>query len=83
MLIKMHMDGGANRSVTDDLRLLNNVRNITPYVMSGAQKDDASIVCTKVGYISLMCQGQGVIKVRTFFSPDIAETIISPRYYSI
>jgi len=55
MLIKMHMDGGANRSVTDDLRLLNEVKNINPYVMSGAQKDDASIVCTKVGYITLMC----------------------------
>ena len=78
MHIKMHMDGGANRSVTDDIRLLNNVKNIQPYVMSGAQKDDASIVCTKVGYIKLMCQGHGSIKVKTFYSPDIAETIISP-----
>ena len=78
MQIKMHMDGGANRSVTDDIRLLNEVRNIKPYVMSGAQKDDASIICTKVGFITLLCQGHGSIKVRTFYSPDIAETIISP-----
>ena len=31
--IRMHMDSGANRSITDDDRLLYDVRNIAPYYM--------------------------------------------------
>ena len=76
--IRMHLDGGANRSVTDDLKLLHDVREISQYTMHGAQKGDPSIVCTKVGHIKLMCRGRGVINVRTFFSPDVSETILSP-----
>ena len=76
--LRMHLDGGANRSVTDDIRLLHDVRNISPYVMHGAQKGEPTISCSKVGYIKLMCRGRGVINVRTFYSPDISETILSP-----
>ena len=76
--IRMHLDGGANRSVTDDLRLLNNIRNIPDYSMYGAQKGEATIRCTRVGYMKLMCRGRGVINVKTFYSPDISETILSP-----
>jgi len=53
--IRMHLDGGANRSVTsNDLRLLNNIRNIPDYSMYGAQKGEATIRCTKVGYMKLI-----------------------------
>ena len=76
--IRMHLDGGANRSVTDDLRLLNNIRTIPEYNMFGAQKGEATIRCTKVGYMKLMCRGRGVVNVKTFYSPDISETILSP-----
>jgi len=76
--IRMHLDGGANRSVTDDLRLLNNIRNIPDYTMFGAQKGEATIKCTKVGYMKLMCRGRGVLNVKTFYSPNISETILSP-----
>ena len=76
--LRMHLDGGANRSVTDDLRLLNNVRSIPKYTMHGAQKGEGDIICTKIGYIKLMCRGRGVINVRTFYSPNISETILSP-----
>jgi len=76
--IRMHLDGGANRSVTDDIRLLNNVRNIPEYSMFGAQKGAANIRCTKVGFMKLMCRGKGVLNVKTFYSPDISETILSP-----
>ena len=76
--MRMHLDGGANRSVTDDLRLLNSVRDIPEYRMHGAQKGEADITCTKVGYLKLMCRGRGVINVRTFYSPHISETILSP-----
>ena len=74
----MHLDGGVNRSVTDDIRLLHNVRNIPEYVMHGAQKDGPIINCNKVGYLKLMCRGRGVLNVKTYYSPDVSETILSP-----
>lgn len=49
--IRLHMDSGANRSVTDDERLLYEVRDIKPYCMQGAQSGDADIICTKLGYM--------------------------------
>ena len=76
--IRMHLDGGANRSVTDDLRLLHNIRNIPKYEMHGAQKGEPSITCTKIGFIQLMCRGRGVLNVKTYYSPNISETILSP-----
>jgi len=76
--LRMHLDGGANRSVTDDIRLLHNVRNIPEYIMHGAQKDNPIIYCNKVGYLKLMCRGRGVINVKTYFSPNVSETILSP-----
>ena len=76
--LRMHLDGGANRSVTDDLRLLHDVRNISNYAMHGAQKGEPTISCSKVGYIKLICRGRGVINVRTYYSPDVSETILSP-----
>ena len=78
ILIKMHMDGGANRSVTNDPRLLHNIKTISPYPMNGAQSGPADIICTKKGYLRLLCDGRGVIEVEMYYSPNIAETIISP-----
>jgi len=46
--------------------------------MFGAQKGGSNIVCSKVGYIKLMCGGRGVINVKTNYSPDVSETILSP-----
>lgn len=54
--LRMHLDGGANRSVTDDLRLLHDVRDISDYVMYGEQKGDPTIKCRKVGFIKLMVE---------------------------
>ena len=76
--IRMHMDSGANRSITDDDRLLYDVRKIEPYYMHGAQSGEADIVCTKVGFLRLACQGGGSIQVKVFYSPNISETILSP-----
>ena len=78
ILIKMHMDGGANRSVTNDLRLLHDIQKIEPYAMKGAQNGPADIICQKKGILRLICQGRGVIEIKTYFSPHVAETIISP-----
>ena len=76
--IRMHMDSGANRSITDDDRLLYDVRKIEPYYMHGAQSGEADIVCTKVGFLRLACRGGGSVKVKVFYSPNISETILSP-----
>jgi len=76
--IRMHMDSGANRSITYDDRLLYDVRKIEPYYMHGAQSGEADIVCTKVGFLRLACQGGGSIQIKVFYSPNISETILSP-----
>ena len=78
ILIKMHMDGGANRSVTNDERLLHNIRTIQPYPMKGAQNGPADIICSKKGHLRLICEGRGVIEVDMYYSPNVEETIISP-----
>lgn len=48
--LKLHIDGGANRSITNDLTLLLWQKNIKPYYMSSASQSD-SICCTAVGYL--------------------------------
>ena len=78
ILIKMHMDGGANRSVTNDERLLHDIRRIPTYKMRGAQNGPADIICNKKGVLRLLCEGRGVIEVETYYSPHVSETIISP-----
>ena len=75
--IRVHIDGGANRSITNDERLLHNVRNIKQYNMSGAD-GKPTITCTKVGYFRMMSEGYGVIHVKMYYSPEVSETIASP-----
>lgn len=73
--IRMHMDSGANQSITNDNRLLYDVRKIEPYYMYGTKNGEADIICTKVGYLHLACRGGGTVKVKVLYSPNISETL--------
>jgi hypothetical protein len=48
--IRLHIDGGANRSITNDHSLLLQFRNNKPYHMSTAG-GDTDITCTGLGYL--------------------------------
>ena len=76
--IKIHIDGGSNRSVTPSLELLDNITDIPPYHMFGASSDEVALTCTKVGVLRLPCNNHAVLPIRTYYSPQADETIISP-----
>ena len=76
--IKIHIDGGSNRSVTPSLELLDNITDIPPYHMFGASSDEVALTCNKVGVLRLPCNNHAVLPIRTYYSPQADETIISP-----
>ena len=68
-------DGGANRSLTNNISLLHTYWNIEPYMIGGI---GACVTCTKKGPFHLKCDDGSVIRVEMFFSADYTETIILP-----
>ena len=77
--IRIHIDGGSNRSVTPDLRLLEDVQDIPPYHMHGASTHDIALTCTKVGTMKIVCVDDAIPKIHTYYAPTANETIVSPR----
>lgn len=76
--IQWHVDGGSNRSITNDLTLLTDTRNITPHPINSIQKDEPALICTKAGFLNLRTNEGAVIRVRTFYSEASDDTILSP-----
>ena len=66
--LKLHIDGGSNRSVTPDLHLLDNVTEILPYHMLGANSETIALTCTKVGTLKVPCIDNAVLRIHTYFS---------------
>jgi hypothetical protein len=75
--IKLHIDGGANRSITNDINLLINYKNIKTYRMSSAGGEN-DIACTGVGYLPWRSDTGETILIKCYFSQNAPETIISP-----
>jgi hypothetical protein len=75
--IKLHIDGGANRSITNDINLLLNYKNIKTYRMSSAGGEN-DIACTGVGYLPWRSDTGETILIKCYFSQNAPETIISP-----
>lgn len=75
---QLHIDGGANRSITNDSSILLNYRNIKPYTMSGVNKDEAAIICTGIGYLPWRAPDGATLLVKCYYSSNAADTIISP-----
>lgn len=49
--VRVHVDGGANRSITNDSGHLLSYRNIKKYPMAGVAAGEAALMCTGVGYL--------------------------------
>jgi hypothetical protein len=76
--VRIHVDGGANRSLTNDKSLLIKFKNIKRYPMAGVSSDGPALVCTGVGYLPWQADTGQIVLVKCYYSSDAADTIISP-----
>ncbi len=72
------MDGGANRSVTNDATILTGYRNIKKYAMNGVSAEGPAIQCTGLGLLPWKADAGETIFIKCYYSTNAAETIISP-----
>jgi dUTP pyrophosphatase len=72
-------DSGANRIVTNDMKLLQNIKFIEPMPMSGCNSNEpAAITCTAMGDMTLQSKNLDRIKVKCYYLEQVDGTIISP-----
>ena len=76
--VRVHVDGGANRSITNDKTQLIRFKNIKKYPMSGVAAGEAALVCTGLGYFPWQADNGEIVLVKCYFSNQAADTIISP-----
>jgi hypothetical protein len=62
--LRVHIDGGANRSITNRHEHLLSYRNIKKYPMSGVAAGDAALVCTGIGYLPWQADSGEIILVK-------------------
>ena len=72
---RLNVDGGANRSVTNNLDYMHTSWDIDPYRIGGIGD---GIVCTKKGIFHLICDDGSVLPVSIFYSNEATETVLSP-----
>jgi len=75
--IWLHIDGEANRSITNGHKQLLQYKNIKTYYMSSASKEN-DIACTGVGYLPWQSKDGKTILVKCYYSCNSPDTIISP-----
>jgi len=75
---RLHLDGGANLSVTPNSALLINYRNIKRHAISGVAEGAPSLYATGLGYLPWRAQNGATLLVKCYFSENAADTIISP-----
>ncbi len=76
--ICIHVDGGANRSVTNNPDILTGYKNIKRYPLSGVSGDGPAIHCTGMGYLPWKSDTSETVYIKCYYSKDAAETIVSP-----
>jgi hypothetical protein len=76
--VRIHVDGGANRSLTNDKSQLIKFKNIKKYPMAGVSSDGPALICTGVGYLPWQADTGTIVLVKCYYSSDAADTIISP-----
>jgi hypothetical protein len=75
--LRLHIDGGANRSITNDHSILLAFRYIKTYKMSSAGGEN-DISCTGKGYLPWKAPNGDTLLVQCYYSPQAPETIVSP-----
>lgn len=78
MEFRLHLDGGANMSVTSDQSLLINFKNIKKHAIAGIAQGEAAIYATGLGYLPWRAATGETLLVKCFYSAQAADTIISP-----
>ena len=71
----LNVDGGANRSVTNNTDHLHISWDISPYTISGIGD---IITCRKKSLFHLICDDGSVLPVPIFYSKEATEIVISP-----
>jgi hypothetical protein len=72
-------DNGANRIVTDNINLLQDVIKIQPTPMGGINKNEpGAIICHAIGKMPIRTKAGDTILVTAYHSNDADGTIISP-----
>ncbi len=75
--MQLHIDGGANQSITPIQSALLQYRNIKPIHIKGVNAEDPAVTCTGYGYLPWCAPDGTVLLVRCYYSPQAADTIIS------
>ncbi len=76
--IRVHVDGGANRSITNDLTLLTAFRNIKRYAINGVADQGPAVICTGMGYLPWRATSGETLYIKCYYSNNAADTIVSP-----
>jgi hypothetical protein len=76
-MLRLHIDGGTNRSVTNHKEQLIRFKNIKTHYMSSAG-GELDIICTGIGYIPWRSQNGQTVLIKCYYSPNAPETIVSP-----
>lgn len=75
---RLHIDGGANRSITPFKHHLLHFRNIKAYPILGVNKDDPALTVSGMGYLPWCAPDGTVILIKCLYSAQAADTIVSP-----
>jgi len=75
--LHLHIDGGANRSITNNIHYLINFKNIKTYCMSSAGGEN-DIACTGLGYLPWQPTDGQLILIKCYYSHNTSDTIVSP-----
>lgn len=76
--LQLHIDGGANRSITPNRDALLHYRDIKPIHICGVNADDPAVTCNGFGYLPWRAPDGYTLLVRCYYSSAAADTIISP-----
>jgi hypothetical protein len=76
--IRLQVDGGANRSLTNKKEYLSRYQPTQTYNIYGVTKDEIALQCTGKGYLPWPSDNGDILYIPCYYSPNAAETIISP-----
>lgn len=76
--IQVQVDGGANRSVTNDHSILTGFCYIKKYPLNGISGDGPAVYCTGMGYLPWKSDTNETVFIKCYYCAEVAETIISP-----
>jgi hypothetical protein len=74
----IQLDGGANRSITNNAGLLIAFKNIKRYAMAGINGSDPALYCIGKGLLPWTAESGETLYISCYYSNQASETLISP-----